>query len=51
MAKMHEDMANCFRSTKTPMQCRADMKASCQTMGKNGCPMMEKKHHMMDGEY
>lgn len=51
MAKMHEDMASCLRSTKTPMQCRADMKASCQTMGKNGCPMMEKKHHMMDGEY
>lgn len=52
MAKMHDDMASCLRSSKTPMQCRADMKSACESMGKNGCPMMgEKKHHMMEGEY
>lgn len=52
MAKMHEDMANCLRTSKTPMQCRADMRTACKNMGENGCPMMEgKKHHMMDGEY
>lgn len=52
MAKMHEDMANCLRSSKTPSECRADMRSACKSMGKNGCPMMEgKKHQMMDYEY
>lgn len=52
MAKMHEDMAACLRSTKTPKQCHADMKMACKNMGKDGCPMMgEKHHHMMDTEY
>ena len=52
MAKMHEDMATCLRSSKTPKECHADMKMACKNMGKDVCPMMhEKGRHMMDGEY
>ncbi|MFM6927800.1 MAG: hypothetical protein ACKOX6_05010 [Bdellovibrio sp.] len=39
MAKMHETMASCLRSTKTMKDCRAEMKTSCHDMGKENCPM------------
>jgi hypothetical protein len=44
MAKMHENMATCLRSTKSPNECRAEMKAACDDMGKD-CPMMHDKGH------
>lgn len=48
MAKMHEGMASCLRSTKSMKDCRADMKSSCENMGKDACPMMGKgKRGMM----
>lgn len=47
MAKMHESMATCLRSTKTMKDCRAEMKTSCMGMGNEGCPMMGKGHHGM----
>lgn len=40
MAKMHEDMAKCLRSTKPMKECHEEMKKSCESMGKD-CPMME----------
>ena len=39
MAKMHENMANCLRSSKTMKDCRAEMKTTCHDMGKENCPM------------
>nr|BFD66032.1 hypothetical protein HAGR004_10540 [Bdellovibrio sp. HAGR004] len=48
MAKMHEDMAKCLRTSKSPSECQADMRMACKNMGENACPMMGKKgHHMM----
>lgn len=42
MAGMHEKMATCLRTDKSMMDCRAEMKTSCQDMmGKDGCPMMD----------
>ncbi len=51
MAKLHEQMANCLRSTKTMKECHEEMRKSCESLGANGCPMMgwehgKKGHHM-----
>lgn len=50
MAKMHENMATCLRTNKAVNDCRAEMKTSCKEMGKEACPMMDKKgrHGMME---
>ncbi|MDG0817657.1 hypothetical protein [Bdellovibrio svalbardensis] len=50
MAKMHESMATCLRSSKSMSDCRAEMKTSCKEMGKEGCPMHGKGHHGMMSE-
>ncbi|MGE5085058.1 MAG: hypothetical protein ACM3MG_02075 [Bacillota bacterium] len=42
MAKMHENMAACLRSTKTMKDCRAEMRTTCHDMGGENCPMMER---------
>lgn len=47
LATMHENMATCLRSNKSMTDCRAEMKSSCQKMGKEGCPMGGKGPHGM----
>lgn len=44
MAKMHEQMAACLRSTKTMKECHDEMRKSCEALGKEGCPMMKWEH-------
>lgn len=39
MAKAHEKMAACLRSTKTLNECRTEMMTSCKQMG-SSCPML-----------
>ena len=44
MAQHHEKMAQCLRSDKTLQDCRQEMRQSCdQTMGEEGCMMMDRK--------
>lgn len=40
MAKAHEAMATCLRSTKPMMDCHKDMMASCKDKMGKSCPMM-----------
>lgn len=48
MAKVHEQMAVCLRSTKSLKECREEMRKTCMnTMGEQGCPMMSGRHWMM----
>ncbi len=46
MAANHEKMATCLRSTSPLSDCKKEMMHSChETMGKEGCSMMEHKDH------
>lgn len=45
MATLHEQMAKCLRSEKSPADCHEEMKKSCMDMGEDNCPMM---HHHKD---
>lgn len=50
MASAHEKMASCLRSDTDLDTCRNEMMESCKnTMGEDGCKMMNKKmnHGMM----
>lgn len=53
MADLHEKMAQCLRSDKAIEECHADMKTGCESLGKDGCPMMGKTHghHGMKHEH
>lgn len=41
MAKMHEQMASCLRSGKSPQECRSQMQKDCPMMKDGTCPMMQ----------
>lgn len=40
MAKMHEQMASCLRSGKSPQECRSEVQKDCPMMKDGTCPMM-----------
>ena len=40
MAKMHEQMAGCLRSGKSPQECRSEVQKDCPMMKDGTCPMM-----------
>lgn len=40
MAKMHEQMASCLRSGRSPQECRSEMQKDCPMMKDGTCPMM-----------
>ncbi|MGZ3694276.1 MAG: hypothetical protein ACXWQO_08750 [Bdellovibrionota bacterium] len=52
MAKAHEAMAACLRSTKPLMDCHKEMMASCKDKLGKSCPMMGHMHghEMMEHE-
>lgn len=49
MAKAHEAMAVCLRSTKSIEDCHHEMMKTCEEkMGEHSCPMMGEMHGMHD---
>lgn len=46
MASMHEKMATCLRSDRSPEECHKEMKDQCNQMGPEQCPMMGKMDKM-----
>ena len=42
MAAVHQKMADCLKSNRPMNECREEMRKGCHdTMGEQGCPMME----------
>jgi hypothetical protein len=50
MAEAHQKMATCLRSDRPLQECRQEMMRACRdTMGADGCPMMDGMGHMKQG--
>lgn len=49
MATLHEQMAACLRTDKAIEECHKQMMKNCtDTMGKDGCPMMNMHRRAME---